>query len=96
MLFQAHKVKLHKWWLLCTREFQSVTALLCLNKDTSICTHIDNSCTPGFDTEFTVLQSIQKELRCVLIDRSKLEASHVASFSTVLSPHNTGGVNLTF
>lgn len=78
MLFQAHRGELCRLWLLHTREFQSVTALPCLNGDTSICTHIDLSCTPALTfIECTVLQRIKKELDCLLSAQIKLEVSHV-------------------
>lgn len=97
MFCQAPRGKLCRLWFLCTREFQSVTALPCLNGDTSICMHIDGSCTPALtDTECTVLQGIQKKLDCLLSAQIKLEASHVDSFSTILSPQNIAGGNWRF
>lgn len=41
------------------KRIQSVTAVLCLNGVTSVCAHIDDSCTPALtDIECTVLQRI--------------------------------------
>lgn len=95
--FQAHRGQLRRLWVLCTREFQSVTALPCLNGGTSTCTHIDDSCTPALtDIECTGLQRTQKELDCLLNAPSKLEASRIASLSTVFSPQNIAGGNWRF
>lgn len=86
MLFQAHRGSFCGLLLSCAREFQNVTALACLNKDTSI---MDDSNAPDLtDIGCTVLQSIQKQTGCLLSAWREVETFHITSFSTAFSTQN--------